>query len=330
LAESGPAEDFLARSAGLPARYQARLEQVALISDPGEREFLGRLAGRVVLECAQVLGGGPGRPEASPAGGEPGPWPRTGPARGCAAGILFDLVFETLEEVLREYPDSGLLRPAVVSLRRAVWTGLDADNDAGPTAGAGIAREVHDRVGNGISLAMRRLEVWSGAYPEVDDRAAAQIAGIRDGLAGTLGELGLILRGTRSRQVRNSLQADLTAFVAAVQRPEPAVTIRVTGDERRAPAALLDELFLVVRECLRNTFAHARARHVAVVVTIGPEAITGSVDDDGIGFDRPRADASGGLASMAGRIASVSGRLEVRSGPSPGTRVRLWIPIPER
>jgi signal transduction histidine kinase len=110
------------------------------------------------------------------------------------------------------------------------------------------------------------------------------------------------------------------------------VRLHVSGDEAWAPPAVLDEVFLILREALRNALTHAAPQLVLIGVEICARELTAWVMDDGRGFSPPAATqtASGsGLASMRERAALVGGRLVVSSMPGHGTRVELHVPIPD-
>jgi signal transduction histidine kinase len=95
-----------------------------------------------------------------------------------------------------------------------------------------------------------------------------------------------------------------------------------------------DELFLILREALRNAFTHAAPGLVLVEVEFSAQELSAWVVDDGCGFSQaltPEKAVSGtGLASMRERAALVGGRLAVRSMPGRGTRVELHLPLPDQ
>jgi signal transduction histidine kinase len=105
----------------------------------------------------------------------------------------------------------------------------------------------------------------------------------------------------------------------------------VNGDESWVPVAILEELFYVLQEALRNSFQHARAGAVICVVDITPSGVSGVVVDDGAGFDTRSADRAGiGLTSMRERVKLIGGYLTITSRPGSGTRVRVSIPLRSR
>jgi signal transduction histidine kinase len=103
----------------------------------------------------------------------------------------------------------------------------------------------------------------------------------------------------------------------------------VEGDEGLLPARTRDQMFLILREALRNAMAHSGMGLVRVVVRVAEGEAIGIVEDDGGGFDPDEAkrDGSGGLRYMEERTALLGGRLRVESAADRGTRVEVEVPL---
>ena len=71
-----------------------------------------------------------------------------------------------------------------------------------------------------------------------------------------------------------------------------------------------------------------KTERARVNVTAGPEGITLSIEDSGIGFDPSSVEGRPGLGfvSMRERLRTVRGTVHVDSSPSRGTRVRVSVP----
>jgi signal transduction histidine kinase len=96
----------------------------------------------------------------------------------------------------------------------------------------------------------------------------------------------------------------------------------LSPDQRR-------EMFLIFKEAIHNIARHSRARAVSLRVEVGRHAVSGEIQDDGIGFAQA-ADAGLGLASMRARAARLGGELQIGPGPGSGTRIRLRFPLKQR
>jgi signal transduction histidine kinase len=101
---------------------------------------------------------------------------------------------------------------------------------------------------------------------------------------------------------------------------------------RRLPGEIETALYRVVLEALHNTFKHARARRVDVLLERRDNHAVAIVEDDGQGFDaealltRPPPGRLG-LLGMRERLALLGGSLEVESTPGEGTTVFARIPL---
>lgn len=196
-----------------------------------------------------------------------------------------------------------------------------------------LARDLHDHIGSSLSLVLRQLELLEPhlARPDVAPQAlrrhGAAVATVREALAQTRS---LVTR-LREPGEGTPLAEALERFAAVMAAPDTAVLIEVDGDQAWIPRGLSDELFLMVRECLRNCFAHAAPRHVSARICIAPHEVQAEVADDGAGFEPAAARRGGGsgLAGLRERIAALDGTLSILSAPGCGTRVTLWFPVVE-
>lgn len=345
------ATGLLGREQAILTRYRARLEQLGspLVADAGTWGELAVQARRILGDCAESLR----TPDAEPTeadlpgvidmavrrGGK-GIHPRNSVR---ASVVLFDVV---LDEV-RTLTEGGDTRQAADAVARVAFTlnrGIGARLEAGAVGydtfllnqvrevieadRRELAREIHDRFGNSVSLAMRRLELAAHEAASRTHPPAEQISAAQAVLTDALHELRELITGLRSG-FDGALQAALHAYVASVRASRPAVTVAVNGIESWAPPDTLDEVFLILREALRNVFAHADADRATVKVNVAPHEVRATVEDDGLGFDPgvPVRPDSHGISSMRERAETLSGTLHVRSMPGNGTRVHLWIPL---
>jgi signal transduction histidine kinase len=125
------------------------------------------------------------------------------------------------------------------------------------------------------------------------------------------------------------MEAALSELLRDIIPPEMEEKLIVMGDENTVSDEVREQLFLVLREAVRNTVSHSGASKVSVGVRTDEERIVGVVEDDGRGFDRKsskRAEA-GGLAYMAERASLLGGTCSIESAPGEGTRVETSFPL---
>jgi signal transduction histidine kinase len=190
-----------------------------------------------------------------------------------------------------------------------------------------VARELHDRVGEALSIGLRRLDL-AEIVGRPEPPGQADIA--RLAVAEAMRRLRVVTSDLREPPVA-SLEKALIGYLESV-RADTEVRLEVSGDEAWAPPAVLDEVFLIVREAVRNALTHGAPRLVLIAVEVSPHELTARVSDDGRGFTLVQAAGPGavgtGLASMRERAALMRGRATVSSTPGQGTRVDLSVPLP--
>ncbi|GGU53026.1 sensor histidine kinase [Lentzea flava] len=198
-----------------------------------------------------------------------------------------------------------------------------------------IARDLHDLVIQrlfGLGLGLQGLTGMSGT-PVLTER----ITGFVEEVDHTIREIrrtifslqepptgGMSLRGQLLNAVHES--ARLLGFEPDVSLEGPLDTV--------VPDQVRPDLLATLREALTNVVRHARARHVAVAVSVNRTMtrLELSVSDDGRGL--PLTDDScavphhaGGLANMAARARRHHGDCAVDSIPGAGVSITWFVPL---
>jgi PAS domain S-box-containing protein len=205
--------------------------------------------------------------------------------------------------------------------------------EAQETERRNIARELHDEIGQALTVIQLNLQVMLQAPDtkalaprlneslKVVERVLEQVQDISlDLRPSILDDLGLepALRWYTDRQA---------ALV------ELKVGFHADPLEQRLDPMIETECFRVAQEALTNVVRHARAKAVTVELRQEDGQLHLCVRDDGIGFDvaaiRKKAvrGASLGLLSMEERAVLAGGRLEFLSVPGRGTEVHAWFPL---
>jgi signal transduction histidine kinase len=261
-----------------------------------------------------------------------------------AAATLFDVIVNSLA---RHVKDDAELLPyfvmAVVALNEGinrrireatmVYTGylLERVDQAQIDERRRIARDLHDRLGEGLSVALRQLELHEIAAqepPPVPRTPRPRVAMAKDALTEAMRRLRVVTSDLRQESVR-SLEKALVAYIDSVAAPAD-VRLRVSGDETWAPPTVLEEAFLIVREAIRNALRHGHPQLVLIGVALAPHELHAWVEDNGCGFATSAYPVftGTGLASMRERAAGLDGRLTIASAPGQGTQVELLVPLP--
>jgi signal transduction histidine kinase len=88
-------------------------------------------------------------------------------------------------------------------------------------------------------------------------------------------------------------------------------------------------LYRVIQEALTNAARHSGASAIDVTLTATDGWVTGTIVDNGRGFDRSAVKQKGlGLIGMEERATELGGNIHVESLPGRGTRVEVRLPRP--
>ncbi|MDI6099268.1 histidine kinase [Actinoplanes sp. NEAU-A12] len=256
-----------------------------------------------------------------------------------ASSVLFDIVLDTLAD------DAGIdgHRTVMVAtrslhssiMRRIQWAAgsyvsflLEQVHEAQLEERRRLARDLHDRVGSPASVVSRNLEL-AQAYQAGDPmRSQAKVAAAYEASVQTLQEIRDVAADMRLEDEITNLEKSLRVFLEQMADSDVVVHLTVSGGEDWVPANVLDEVFSVVREALRNAFEHAAPTTVVSEIDIAPHEIRARISDDGRGFDtgdgrKPRE----GLSSMRERAGLLGGWLSVSSVPGEGTHVEVMVSL---
>jgi signal transduction histidine kinase len=185
-----------------------------------------------------------------------------------------------------------------------------------------IARDLHDRLGDSLSAALRQLELHEIA-------SGCDAEQVKDSLAEAMRRLRVVLGDLRPEPVCG-LKGALTRYLDSMV-PEPEVRMAIEGDEAWVPGNILYEAFLIIKEAIRNVLRHSGSATLQISVTLARHELRAQVEDDGRGFlpglRACSTSSENGLLAMRERADLIGGRLTVCSAPGNGTLVRLRVPL---
>jgi PAS domain S-box-containing protein len=193
-----------------------------------------------------------------------------------------------------------------------------------------ISRELHDRVAHSMAVVHQSLELYEALKERDPDEAGHKLELARETTKTALHST-RDLSMTLLNEAKDGLAPAVSHLLSTAVPPDMQTEVSVKGDESLVPQGTRNQLFSILREGVRNAVSHSGAGRITVALEITPEKISGSVEDDGRGFD-PREVAphtSGGLKSMQERATLVGGSLRLDSTPG-GTRIEVYIPLSQR
>ena len=195
-----------------------------------------------------------------------------------------------------------------------------------------IAREIHDHLGQqstALRLNLEALKDLCKEYAELCEpigqaqAIAARLDADVDFLAwelrpASLDDLGLpaaLANFVKEWSAHFSIPADYHSTGMDSERPSPETET---------------SLYRIAQEALNNTYKHAQASRVDVLLERRNNHVVLIVEDDGVGFnqnDEEEEHQGLGLLGMRERAAIIGGTLEIESAPNQGTTIFARVPV---
>jgi len=360
------AELIRTERATILAAYASSLQDLAspIITDAWTREQAMRDAAEIIADVAAIVEGNEARPEdhsktLALLTGETQAGIRLDPVDLLrVASVLFEVTVRSLGSHVRSDPN---LLPcfiaAIVALNESIgkrireathgYAGLllERVDQAHIEERRRIARDLHDQLGESMSVALRQFELYelvserelaagsSTATSRLDmpvrgaplPGPSARGEAVRGAITETMRRLRVVTSDLRQEAVR-SLENSLVMYLDSVTS-EADVRLRVSGNESWAPPPVIGEAFLIIREAIRNALTHGYPRTLLIDIILAPHELHAWVEDDGCGFLVGEPSAGVGLSSMSERAALLNGRLTVASALGHGTQLELLIPL---
>lgn len=197
---------------------------------------------------------------------------------------------------------------------------------------ARIARDIHDDLGARLTQLLLTGEEAQNKLPSRSE-AREQFVDMCENARNVLSAIDEVV------WVVNSQRDTLSDFVIYVCKYAESflrsALVRCRFDiQRELPDISLDlplrrNLFLAIKEALRNAVKHSEATEVAVRVRLHRQWLVAIVEDNGRGFDAAEVDpARHGLSNLKVRMNDLGGQFRIKSSPGAGCRIEFEIPLP--
>ena len=194
-----------------------------------------------------------------------------------------------------------------------------------------LARELHDDVGQQLTMLALDVDHLGATIPETETDARQQARNLREGVT----VLASHVSGISHRL--HSSKLDLLGLASAASTFCREVSSRsgviVEFTHENVPTALPTDIainvFRVLQEALSNAVKHSGASRFDVSLRGTNDQLQLAVRDHGKGFDTEAALATSGLGlvSMQERLKLLNGCVAIESKPGAGTTVRATVPL---
>lgn len=196
-----------------------------------------------------------------------------------------------------------------------------------------ISQELHDEAGQSLLCVRLQLELLEKEAARDPAGVAASLSETRHLVERTIEDLRRLVADLSPAVLEHlGLAAALRRLVSRFRRLHPIRTRLRIDLGREVPRRLERVVYRLVQECLNNAGRHSSATRLNLLLRSDDNWLSLRVDDDGAGFQVPKALAQTkgfGLAGMQERVALLGGRIQIRSRPGQGVRIAIELPIPE-
>ncbi|MEY5034552.1 MAG: hypothetical protein RL447_930, partial [Bacteroidota bacterium] len=193
-----------------------------------------------------------------------------------------------------------------------------------------IAREIHDSIGHGLTLAKLQLNTLVN-FPNPTDSSKVRMA--IDLLGHSIQQLSDISKNLNAEALlQHGLLPGLDEEVSRLRilnRFE--LQYEVNGFTSYMDPQREIVIYRIIQEGFQNILKHAEATRTQLLLHFHPDYVHVSLTDNGKGFnpsDRTST-RSTGLINMENRIKFLKGDFQIHSGPNKGTRILFTIPYQE-
>jgi len=194
-----------------------------------------------------------------------------------------------------------------------------------------IARELHDTLLQGVLSVSMQLDVAVDQLP-LNSKARPAFVRARQVLAQVIEEARNVIRGFRSADMETHDLGKAFSKVPQELAVKDPIDFRVIveGHPRSLHPVIRDDVYLIGREALVNSFRHARASRIEVELEYSASQLRVLVRDDGCGIDtnvlKSGRDGHWGLSGMRERAERIGAKLKALSRAGAGTEVELRVP----
>ncbi len=196
-----------------------------------------------------------------------------------------------------------------------------------------IYNEIHDNIGQALSLAKLNLHTVQPGLPEAADEKIRHSTELVGKAIIDLREMGKGLNTQLLRKMGLSevIQRELTVVAKAGSCQ---TAFRQEGSPVRFSSQKELIIFRVFQGALNYSINHSKAKTVIVRLEYRPQGFILKVCDDGLGFDlsalKSKQNLYPGIREMQNRVSLIGAHLKLSSTPRKGTTVSIDLPLEKK
>jgi signal transduction histidine kinase len=192
-----------------------------------------------------------------------------------------------------------------------------------------IARELHDDIGQRLSLAVVQLDLFRGQIAADTLKSRADLDSSIENLSSLVSDVHNLSHRLHSSMLEH---IGLTAAIRDLcQQISQSYGLKIEFQGDAIPKRFTQDVSLcfyrVAQEALNNVVRHSKSSTAKLTLSERPGVLRMRVQDSGVGFKVANAAAGLGFSAMQERLGSIGGSLSVESEPGRGVVVIAEAPI---
>ncbi|MFY0730529.1 PAS domain-containing sensor histidine kinase [Pseudomonas sp. NFX15] len=194
---------------------------------------------------------------------------------------------------------------------------------------ARIAREVHDELGQMLTVLKLETSMCELAYAQLDAGLNERLGSMKRLIAQLFQLVRDVATALRppilDAGIASAIEWQARRFEARTQIP---CLVQVPDNLPVLSDAKAIGLFRILQEALTNVMRHAQAHTVELTLALEGDTLCLTVADDGVGFvSAAGRSASFGIVGMRERVLIMGGELTLESEPGEGTTLSVRVPL---
>ncbi len=194
-----------------------------------------------------------------------------------------------------------------------------------------FSRELHDRLAHEMTVVSQSLDLYEAMMESNPERAWERLVLAREKAGQVVNLMREFSGELRGVETSDGLRIALENLMRISVPDGVGYEVRVEGEEAHLPEYVRDQLYMILREGVRNAVAHSGTGSLTVEIRISPKEVLALVWDEGPGFENSEAVSEGtGLTSMRERAELLGGSFEITSEGERGTTLEVTLPLLRR
>jgi signal transduction histidine kinase len=196
-----------------------------------------------------------------------------------------------------------------------------------------LASELHDTLEQGLTGIALQLEAATRAPESAGATSRRHVELARTMIRQSQAEVRRSVWNLRSQLLDEHRLAEAIRITVGQTLAEAGLQFRFrqTGEMRRLPEVVENNLLRLVQEAVTNALKHARAATLSVRLDYQPEQLRLTIEDDGCGFDDAELltlrEGHFGLQGMQERVKRIAGELRIRGRVGVGAVIEVTVPL---